>query len=78
MFATNLDGVFRLPGRRAPHDRARRGRRQVRPAGRDLEHSPRCSAPRNEHYAKHQKPPQLNALCRALFVELARYGIAAF
>ncbi len=26
-----------VPGRRAPHDRARRGRRQVRPAGRDLE-----------------------------------------
>lgn len=37
MFATNLDGVFHVFQAAARHMTERRGRRQVRPAGRDLE-----------------------------------------
>ena len=67
--------VSRVSGRRPPHDRARRGRR---PFDRLVATSSLASlfgTARNEHYAGTKAA--LNALCRALAVELARYGVTA-
>ena len=67
--------VPRVPGRRAPHDRARRSRRSF---GRLVATSSLASlfgTARNEHYAATKAA--INALCRALAVELARHGVTA-
>jgi len=67
--------VSRVSGRRPPHDRARRGGDRF---GRLVATSSLASlfgTARNEHYAGTKAA--LNALCRALAVELARYGVTA-
>src|ERR1700755_2671350 len=76
MFATNLDGVFHVFQAAARHmtERAEAGDRFGRlvstPSLASL-----CGTARNEHYAGTKAA--LNALCRALAVELARYGVTA-
>ena len=76
MFATNLDGVFHVFQAAARHmtERAKNGD----PYGRLVATSSLASlsgTPRNEHYAATKAA--INALCRALAVELARYGVTA-
>jgi NAD(P)-dependent dehydrogenase (short-subunit alcohol dehydrogenase family) len=76
MFATNLDGVFHAFQAAARHmtDRANNGDK----FGRLVATSSLASlfgTARNEHYAATKA--SLNALCRALGVELARYGVTA-
>ena len=76
MFATNLDGVFHAFQAAAKHmtDRANAGD----PFGRLVATSSLASlfgTARNEHYAGTKAA--LNALCRALAVELARHGVTA-
>jgi NAD(P)-dependent dehydrogenase (short-subunit alcohol dehydrogenase family) len=76
MFATNLDGVFHVFQAAARHmtDRANAGDK----FGRLVATSSLASlfgTARNEHYAATKAA--LNALCRALAVELARYGVTA-
>jgi NAD(P)-dependent dehydrogenase (short-subunit alcohol dehydrogenase family) len=76
MFATNLDGVFHVFQVAARHmtERAKDGDA----FGRLVATSSLASlfgTARNEHYAGTKAA--LNALCRALAVELARYGITA-
>ena len=76
MFATNLDGVFHAFQAAARHmtERAENGDA----FGRLVATSSLASlfgTARNEHYAGTKAA--LNALCRALAVELARYGVTA-
>jgi NAD(P)-dependent dehydrogenase (short-subunit alcohol dehydrogenase family) len=76
MFATNLDGAFHSFQVVARHmiDRAAAGK----PGGRLVATSSLASifgTARNEHYAATKAA--LNALVRALAVELARYGVTA-
>ena len=76
MFATNLDGVFHVfqAGARHMTERAQAGD----PFGRLVATSSLASlfgAARSEHYAGTKAA--INALCRALAVELARYGVTA-
>src|SRR6202012_5162079 len=76
MFATNLDGVFHVFQAAARHmtERAKAGDA----FGRLVATSSLASlfgTARNEHYAGTKAA--INALCRALAVELARYGITA-
>jgi NAD(P)-dependent dehydrogenase (short-subunit alcohol dehydrogenase family) len=76
MFATNLDGVFHVFQVAARHmtERAEAGDK----FGRLVATSSLASlfgTARNEHYAGTKAA--LNALCRALGVELARYGVTA-
>ena len=76
MFATNLDGVFHVFQAAARHmtERAQEGDA----FGRLVATSSLASlfgTARNEHYAGTKAA--LNALCRALAVELARYGVTA-
>jgi len=76
MFATNLDGVFHAFQAAARHmtERANNGDK----FGRLVATSSLASlfgTARNEHYAATKAA--LNALCRALGVELARYGVTA-
>jgi NAD(P)-dependent dehydrogenase (short-subunit alcohol dehydrogenase family) len=76
MFATNLDGVFHVFQAAARHmtERAEAGDG----FGRLVATSSLASlfgTARNEHYAGTKAA--LNALCRALAVELARYGVTA-
>jgi len=76
MFATNLDGVFHAFQAAARHmtERANNGDK----FGRLVATSSLASlfgTARNEHYAATKAA--LNALCRALAVELARYGVTA-
>jgi NAD(P)-dependent dehydrogenase (short-subunit alcohol dehydrogenase family) len=76
MFATNLDGVFHVFRAAARHmtERAQAGD----PFGRLIATSSMASlfgTARNEHYAGAKSA--VNALCRALAVELARYGVTA-
>jgi NAD(P)-dependent dehydrogenase (short-subunit alcohol dehydrogenase family) len=76
MFATNLDGVFHVFQAAARHmtERAAAGD----PFGRLVATSSLASifgTARNEHYAATKAA--INALCRALAVELARYGVTA-
>ena len=76
MFATNLDGVFHVFQAAARHmtERAEAGDR----FGRLVATSSLASlfgTARNEHYAGTKAA--LNALCRALGVELARHGVTA-
>jgi NAD(P)-dependent dehydrogenase (short-subunit alcohol dehydrogenase family) len=76
MFATNLDGVFHAFQAAARHmtERANSGDK----FGRLVATSSLASlfgTARNEHYAATKAA--LNALCRALGVELARYGVTA-
>ncbi len=76
MFATNLDGVFHVFQAAARHmtERANAGD----PFGRLVATSSLASlfgTARNEHYAATKAA--INALVRALAVELARYGITA-
>ncbi|MBV8927157.1 MAG: SDR family oxidoreductase [Bradyrhizobium sp.] len=76
MFATNLDGVFHVFQAAARHmtERAESGDA----FGRLVATSSLASlfgTARNEHYAGSKAA--INALCRALAVELARYGITA-
>ena len=76
MFATNLDGVFHVFQAAARHmtERAKAGD----PYGRLVATSSLASlsgTPRNEHYAATKAA--INALIRALAVELARYGVTA-
>ena len=76
MFATNLDGVFHAFQAAARHmtDRANAGD----PFGRLVATSSLASifgTARNEHYAATKAA--INALVRALGVELARYGVTA-
>jgi NAD(P)-dependent dehydrogenase (short-subunit alcohol dehydrogenase family) len=76
MFATNLDGVFHVFQAAARHmtERAQSGDA----FGRLVATSSLASlfgTARNEHYAATKAA--LNALCRALAVELARYGVTA-
>jgi hypothetical protein len=76
MFATNLDGVFHVFQAAARHmtDRAKNGDA----FGRLVATSSLASlfgTARNEHYAGTKAA--INALCRALAVELARYGVTA-
>ena len=76
MFATNLDGVFHVFQVAARHmtERAQAGD----PFGRLVATSSLASlfgTARNEHYAGTKAA--INALCRALAVELARYGVTA-
>jgi NAD(P)-dependent dehydrogenase (short-subunit alcohol dehydrogenase family) len=76
MFATNLDGVFHVFQVAARHmtERAKDGDA----FGRLVATSSLASlfgTARNEHYAGTKAA--LNALCRALAVELARYGVTA-
>ena len=76
MFATNLDGVFHVFQVAARHmtERATAGD----PFGRLVATSSLASlfgTARNEHYAGTKAA--LNALCRALAVELARHGVTA-
>jgi NAD(P)-dependent dehydrogenase (short-subunit alcohol dehydrogenase family) len=76
MFATNLDGVFHVFQAAARHmtERATSGDR----FGRLVATSSLASlfgTARNEHYAATKAA--INALCRALAVELARHGVTA-
>ena len=76
MFATNLDGVFHVFQAAARHmtERAEAGDR----FGRLVATSSLASlfgTARNEHYAATKAA--INALCRALAVELARHGVTA-
>jgi len=76
MFATNLDGVFHVFQAAARHmtERAASGDR----FGRLVATSSLASlfgTARNEHYAATKAA--INALCRALAVELARHGVTA-
>ena len=76
IFATNLDGVFHTFQAAARHmtERAKAGD----PYGRLVATSSLASisgTPQNEHYAATKAA--LNALVRALAVELARYGVTA-
>ncbi len=76
MFATNLDGVFHVFQVAARHmtERAEAGDK----FGRLVATSSLASlfgTARNEHYAGTKAA--LNALCRALAVELARHGVTA-
>ncbi|MCP1853757.1 MULTISPECIES: SDR family NAD(P)-dependent oxidoreductase [unclassified Bradyrhizobium] len=76
MFATNLDGVFHVFQAAARHmtDRGEAGDK----FGRLVATSSLASlfgTARNEHYAGTKAA--LNALCRALGVELARHGVTA-
>ena len=76
MFATNLDGVFHVFQAAARHmtERAAAGD----PFGRLVATSSLASmfgTARNEHYAATKAA--INALCRALAVELARHGVTA-
>jgi NAD(P)-dependent dehydrogenase (short-subunit alcohol dehydrogenase family) len=76
MFATNLDGVFHVFQVAARHmtERAQAGD----PFGRLVATSSLASlfgTARNEHYAGTKAA--INALCRALAVELARYGVTS-
>ncbi len=76
MFATNLDGVFHVFQAAARHmtDRAKSGD----PFGRLVATSSLASlfgTARNEHYAATKAA--INALVRALGVELARHGVTA-
>jgi len=76
MFATNLDGVFHVFQAAARHmtERAQGGDA----FGRLVATSSLASlfgTARNEHYAATKAA--INALCRALAVELARYGVTA-
>jgi hypothetical protein len=76
MFATNLDGVFHVFQAAARHmtERATSGD----PFGRLVATSSLASlfgTARNEHYAATKAA--INALCRALAVELARHGITS-
>jgi NAD(P)-dependent dehydrogenase (short-subunit alcohol dehydrogenase family) len=76
MFATNLDGVFHVFQATARHmtERAEAGD----PFGRLIATSSLASlfgTARNEHYAATKGA--INALCRALAVELARHGITS-
>jgi NAD(P)-dependent dehydrogenase (short-subunit alcohol dehydrogenase family) len=76
MFATNLDGVFHVFQAAARHmtDRAEAGDA----FGRLVATSSLASlfgTARNEHYAATKAA--INALCRALAVELARYGVTS-
>jgi len=76
MFATNLDGVFHVFQAAARHmtERAQNGDA----FGRLVATSSLASlfgTARNEHYAGTKAA--INALCRALAVELARYGVTA-
>ena len=76
MFATNLDGVFHVfqAGARHMTERAQAGD----PFGRLVATSSLASLfgpARSEHYAGTKAA--INALCRALAVELARYGVTA-
>jgi NAD(P)-dependent dehydrogenase (short-subunit alcohol dehydrogenase family) len=76
MFATNLDGVFHVFQAAARHmtERAEAGDA----FGRLIATSSLASlfgTARNEHYAGTKAA--INALCRALAVELARYGVTA-
>jgi NAD(P)-dependent dehydrogenase (short-subunit alcohol dehydrogenase family) len=76
MFATNLDGVFHVFRAAARHmtERAATGDR----FGRLVATSSLASlfgTARNEHYAATKAA--INALCRALAVELARHGVTA-
>src|ERR1700742_1201946 len=76
MFATNLDGVFHVFQAAARHmtERAKDGDA----FGRLVATSSLASlfgTARNEHYAGTKAA--INALCRALAVELARYGVTA-
>jgi NAD(P)-dependent dehydrogenase (short-subunit alcohol dehydrogenase family) len=76
MFATNLDGVFHVFQAAARHmtERAQGGDA----FGRLVATSSMASlfgTARNEHYAGTKAA--VNALCRALAVELARYGVTA-
>jgi hypothetical protein len=76
MFATNLDGVFHVFQAAARHmtERAEAGDR----FGRLVATSSLASlfgTARNEHYAATKAA--INALCRALAVELARQGVTA-
>ena len=76
MFATNLDGVFHVFQAAARHmtERAKAGD----PFGRLVATSSLASlfgTARNEHYAATKAA--INALCRALAVELARYGVTS-
>lgn len=76
MFATNLDGVFHVFQAAARHmtERAQSGDA----FGRLVATSSMASlfgTARNEHYAGTKAA--INALCRALAVELARYGVTS-
>ena len=76
MFSTNLDGVFHAFQAAARHmtERANTGDK----FGRLVATSSLASlfgTARNEHYAATKAA--INALCRALAVELARYGVTA-
>ncbi len=76
MFATNLDGVFHVFQAAARHmtERANNGDK----FGRLVATSSLASlfgTARNEHYAATKAA--INAVCRALGVELARYGVTA-
>jgi NAD(P)-dependent dehydrogenase (short-subunit alcohol dehydrogenase family) len=76
MFATNLDGVFHVFQAAARHmtERAQAGDA----FGRLVATSSMAAlfgTARNEHYAGTKAA--INALCRALAVELARYGVTA-
>jgi hypothetical protein len=76
MFATNLDGVFHVFQAAARHmtERANSGD----PFGRLVATSSLASlfgTARNEHYAATKAA--INALCRALAVELARHGVTS-
>jgi NAD(P)-dependent dehydrogenase (short-subunit alcohol dehydrogenase family) len=76
MFATNLDGVFHVFQAAARHmtERAKAGDA----FGRLVATSSLAAisgTPQNEHYAATKAAA--NALCRALAVELARYGVTA-
>src|ERR1700753_579950 len=76
MFATNLDGVFHAFQAAARHmtERAEAGD----PFGRLVATSSLASlfgTARNEHYAGTKAA--INALCRALAVELARFGVTS-
>jgi NAD(P)-dependent dehydrogenase (short-subunit alcohol dehydrogenase family) len=76
MFATNLDGVFHVFQAVARHMTARATAGD--PFGRLVATSSLASlfgTARNEHYAATKAA--INALCRALAVELARYGVTA-
>src|SRR5437667_2254015 len=76
MFATNLDGVFHVFQAAARHmtERADAGDKFGRLVATSSLAS-LCGTARNEHYAGTKAA--LNALCRALAVELARHGVTA-
>jgi len=74
--ATNLDGVFQCFSGGAPHDRARRIGRSVRPPGCDLEPGIDFSAPRATSLRRDQGRHQRRGP-RAGGPELARQGVTA-